>query len=129
MVPLIYRRAHHVVTEIARTTEAAREMRAGHWSKLGQLMYASHDSLRDDFEVSCAELDLLVELANKLGERNGVFGSRMTGGGFGGCTVSLVETRAVDSICEQIGSAYRKQTGIEPTMFVSRPAGGARILN
>lgn len=129
MEPLIYRRAHHVVTEIARTTEAAREMRAGHWSKLGRLMYASHDSLRDDFEVSCAELDLLVELANKLGERNGVFGSRMTGGGFGGCTVSLVETRAVDSICEQIGSAYRKQTGIEPTMFVSRPAGGARILN
>ncbi len=129
MEPLIYQRAHHVIAEIARTTEAAREMRTGHWSTLGQLMYASHDSLRDDFAVSCAELDLLVELAKKQGERNGVFGSRMTGGGFGGCTVSLVETRAVDSICEQVGGAYRKQTGIEPTMFVSRPAGGARILS
>lgn len=129
MEPVIYRRAHHIITEIARTTEAAGEMRAGNWPKLGQLMYASHDSLRDDFEVSCAELDMLVELARKLGERNGVFGSRMTGGGFGGCTVSLVETRAVASICEQIAPVYRDKAGIEPTMFVSRPAGGARILN
>jgi galactokinase len=129
MTPLIYQRAHHVITEIARTTEAAREMRAGHWSKLGQLMYASHDSLRDDFAVSCAELDLLVDLAKNLGEAQGVYGSRMTGGGFGGCTVSLVATRSVDSICEQIGTAYQKKIGITPTMFVSRPAGGARILS
>ncbi len=124
MVPVIYRRARHVITEIARTTQAAHEMRAGQWSKLGQLMYASHDSLRDDFEVSCAELDLLV----KLGERGGVFGSRMTGGGFGGCTVSLVETRSVDAICRHIGAAYHEKTGLEATMFVSRPAGGARVL-
>ncbi|MBK7999768.1 MAG: galactokinase [Verrucomicrobia bacterium] len=128
MEPLIYHRALHVISEIARTTEAAREMRAGQWSKLGQLMYASHDSLRDDFEVSCAELDLLMDLARKLGERGGVFGSRMTGGGFGGCTVSLVETRSVDAICQHIGAAYREKTGLEATMFVSRPAGGARVL-
>lgn len=128
MVPVIYRRARHVISEIARTTQAAREMRASQWSKLGQLMYASHYSLREDFEVSCAELDLLVNLARTLGERGGVFGSRMTGGGFGGCTASLVETRAIDSICQHIGAAYRARTGLEATMFVSRPAGGARVL-
>jgi galactokinase len=128
MAPLIFRRARHVISEIARTTQAAREMRAGNWSRLGQLMYASHDSLRDDYEVSCAELDLLVDLARGLGERNGVFGSRMTGGGFGGCTVTLVETNAVENVSRHIGEAYRAKTGREPSLFVSRPAGGARVL-
>ena len=128
MAPPIFRRARHVISEIARTTQAAREMRAGNWPGLGQLMYASHDSLRDDYEVSCAELDLLVDLARGLGEKGGVFGSRMTGGGFGGCTVSLVETRAVDHLTPHLGEAYRAKTGREPSIFVSRPAGGARLL-
>ena len=82
-----YRRARHVVTEIARTVEAAEAIGRGDWPTVGRLMLASHASLRDDYQVSCEELDLLVELA---AECDGVIGSRMTGGGFGGCTISLV---------------------------------------
>ncbi len=85
-----FRRARHVVSEIERTVKAADAFSAGRWGEVGQLMYASHDSLRDDYEVSCPELDLLVVLAKELGPDGGVIGSRMTGGGFGGCTVSLV---------------------------------------
>ena len=91
-------------------------------------MYESHTSLRDDFQVSCPELDVLVELAASIGPEGGVIGSRMTGGGFGGCTVSLVRTEAADSIARSIAESYRRQTGMEPTFFVTRPAGGARVL-
>lgn len=128
MIPVIYRRARHIVTEIERTTQAGAEMRAGNWSSLGRLMYASHLSLKDDFEVSCPELDLLVDLARSLAEKGGVFGSRMTGGGFGGCTVSLVKTEAVDTITRHISETYAARTGIQPTVFVSRPADGARVI-
>ena len=85
-------------------------------------MYASHDSLRDDYEVSCKELDLLVDLARDLGTEGGVIGSRMTGGGFGGCTVSLVETAKVDEVAQHLAQSYRAQTGIEPAVLTSRPA-------
>ncbi len=91
-------------------------------------MYASHASLRDDYDVSCDELNLLVDLAAALGHEQGVIGSRMTGGGFGGCTVSLVRTDAVDAVSCSIGQSYLERTGIEATMFATRPAGGARVL-
>ena len=91
-------------------------------------MYDSHQSLKDDYEVSCDELDLLVDIARKIGLEGGVYGSRMTGAGFGGCTVSLVRSEAVESIALQLSSSYVKQTGIEPTMFVSRPAEGAFVV-
>ena len=91
---------------------------------MGRLMYASHNSLRDDYEVSCDELDLLVKLAEEIGPAGGMIGSRMTGGGFGGCTVSLVKTSAANSIAETLHERYHKQTGIEPTIFTSRPAQG-----
>ncbi len=119
-----YRRARHVVTEIDRTVRAADAIRQQQWSVVGELMYASHNSLRDDYEVSCDELDLLVELAQKIG---GVIGSRMTGGGFGGCTVSLVSTDRAQEIASQLRSSYHEKTGIEPSIFVSRPARGAHI--
>ena len=128
MEPVIFRRARHVVTEIARTVSAARALRAADWPGVGQLMRASHASLRDDFEVSCPELDLVVELAQAIGESGGVIGCRMTGGGFGGCAVSLVRTEAVPQITRQMADGYRKKTGIEATLFSSRPAGGARVL-
>lgn len=126
--PVEYRRARHVVGEIERTTAAAAAIAAGDWPTVGRLMYASHASLRDDYEVSCRELDLLVEIAQSLGEQAGVIGSRMTGGGFGGCTVSLVRADAVKSVADAIRVAYHRQTGIEPTVFASRPAQGAQIV-
>jgi galactokinase len=123
-----YRRARHVVGEIERTVRAADALCAGRWSEVGQLMYASHESLRDDFEVSCPELDLLVALAKEMGQDGGVIGSRMTGGGFGGCTVSLVRTDSATGIAQTIRDRYQKETGIEPTLFTTRPAQGARVL-
>jgi galactokinase len=120
-----YRRARHVVTENARTVEAADALRRGDWATVGRLMYASHASLRDDFQVSCEELDLLVELA-AAGE--GVIGSRMTGGGFGGCTVSLVRREALDGVVRRVSEGYLRQTGREATVFVTRPVDGARVI-
>lgn len=126
---LLRRRARHVVSEIQRTVEAAVAIRAGDWTRMGQLMYASHVSLRDDYEVSCAELDLLVELAQAIGLDGGVYGSRMTGGGFGGCTVSLVRADRVTQVAQTIGTEYQSRTGIAPTLLTSRPARGAWIVN
>ncbi len=123
-----FRRARHVIREIARTVAAADAIARADWPAVGALMYESHTSLRDDFQVSCPELDLLVELAAGLGSDRGVIGSRMTGGGFGGCTVSLVRTEDADPIARSIAESYRRQTGIEPTFFATRPAGGARAL-
>jgi galactokinase len=82
------------------------------------LLGESHRSLRNDFQVSCPELDLMVELTLSV---NGVFGSRMTGGGFGGCTVSLVEADAVDRFTETVAHAYRDATGLTPTIFACQP--------
>jgi galactokinase len=123
-----YRRARHVIGEISRTTEAAGAIERGDWSRVGKLMYASHNSLRDDYEVSCPELDLLVEIAASIGPDGGVIGSRMTGGGFGGCTVTLVETDRVDAVRDTVCQRYREKTGIEPTAFASRPAQGACVI-
>jgi galactokinase len=123
-----YPRARHAIGEIARTVEAAAAIRAGQWPQVGRLMYASHDSLRDDYEVSCRELDLLVDLARNIGAQAGIIGSRMTGGGFGGCTVSLVETAKVEQVARQLSKSYRAETGIEPSILTSRPSRGAHII-
>ncbi|MGI9429359.1 MAG: galactokinase [Bythopirellula sp.] len=126
---VLYRRARHVISEIERTTAAATALEAGRWDEVGQHMYASHKSLRDDYEVSCPELDILVAAAEDLGVESGVIGSRMTGGGFGGCTVSLVKTDAAAAIAERICSSYRDQTGVEATAFATPPAQGAQVLS
>lgn len=123
-----YRRARHVISEIQRTTEAACAIRACNWDALGRLMYASHESLRDDYEVSCAELDLLVDLAREIGPAGGVIGSRMTGGGFGGCVVSLVRADSAAELAETMGQRYQSQTGIEPHSFATRPSRGAHVV-
>ena len=120
-----FRRARHVIGEIDRTTRAADAAGKNDWLTFGRLMLESHASLRDDFEVSCAELDVMVDVARKL-MPGGVIGTRMTGGGFGGCTVSLVRADAADRVAEAMRDGYRKATGIEPTLFVTRPAAGAR---
>jgi galactokinase len=85
-------------------------------------------SLRDDYAVSCLELDTAVEIAQGIGRTGGVFGCRMTGGGFGGCAVALIETAAQDAIVGEIAAAYLRRTRIEPTLFVSRPAQGANVV-
>jgi galactokinase len=128
MDPTAYRRAKHVISEIERTLHAAEGVRASNWPTVGQLMYASHASLRDDYEVSCPELDAIVDIAQSIGIKGGVFGCRMTGGGFGGCTVALVESSKVAAISTQIAAEYERRTRIKPTLFVSRPAAGATVL-
>ncbi|MRR38259.1 galactokinase, partial [bacterium] len=128
MEELTYRRARHVITEIDRTLRAAKAIRASQWLQAGELMYASHESLRDDYEVSCPELDVVVEIARSIGVAGGVFGCRMTGGGFGGCTVALVKTEQVDEISGRIAREYEHRVKIKPTLFVSRPAAGATVL-
>ncbi|HEV2437338.1 MAG TPA: galactokinase [Verrucomicrobiae bacterium] len=128
MDDVVYRRARHVIGEIERTVHAAEGIRAANWPTVGQLMYASHASLRDDYEVSCAELDAIVEIAGGIGIKGGVYGCRMTGGGFGGCAVALVKADAIDAISRIISADYRTKTGIEATLFSSRPAAGATIL-
>jgi len=128
MDEVVFRRARHVIGEIERTVHAAEGVRASNWPTVGQLMYASHRSLRDDYEVSCKELDAVVEIAESIGVKGGVYGCRMTGGGFGGCAVALVKSDAVEAISKKITADYKKQTGIEPTIFVSRPAAGATVI-
>ncbi|HAI10452.1 MAG TPA: galactokinase, partial [Phycisphaerales bacterium] len=129
MDAVVYKRALHVIGEIKRTAEAAKLMEQNAWQAVGEHMYDSHETLSRDFEVSTKELDLLVQLAQSIGLSGGVYGSRMTGGGFGGCTVSLVEAQKANIISEQICKAYMEQSGIEPTAFVTRPAQGAHVLS
>jgi galactokinase len=124
----VFRRARHVVGEIARTLQAADAIRASNWQKAGELMYASHRSLRDDYEVSCSELDALVEIAESIGLSGGVYGCRMTGGGFGGCAVALVKSDSVTAITRKLATDYKQRTGIEATIFGSRPAAGATVI-
>ena len=95
---------------------------------LGPLMAASHQSLRDDFEVSCPELDTMVALAGEIGRSGGVIGSRMTGGGFGGSTVTLCESSRAAEIAARLHAGYLAATGITPEIFVSRPSAGGRLL-
>ena len=128
MDEVVYRRARHVIGEIERTVHASEGIRASNWAAVGQLMYASHDSLRDDYEVSCKELDAIVEIAQAIGIKGGVYGCRMTGGGFGGCTVALVKADAIEAISKRIAADYKNKTGIEATIFSSRPAAGAMVI-
>jgi galactokinase len=128
MDPVVFRRARHVISENERTLQAAQAIQASDWAKVGQLMYASHASLRDDYAVSCPELDTVVDIAQAMSDGGGVIGCRMTGGGFGGCAVSLVKTEAVLRTTRALDEAYEKQTGRQATIFSSRPAAGARIL-
>jgi galactokinase len=121
-----FRRARHVVTEIARTVEAAEAIGLGDWPEVGRLMLASHASLRDDYQVSCEELDLLVDLTMEVGA--GVIGSRMTGGGFGGCTISLVRREALERVARHAEEGYLRKMGRTATVFATRPVRGARVV-
>jgi galactokinase len=122
---VIYRRCRHVVTENERVLDAAAALKQGDVAKFGQLMNQSHQSLRDDYEVSCAELDLMVGLARKV---EGVFGARMTGGGFGGCTVNLVRRDKIDEFQRRVATGYEEVTGLKPEIYVCKAVNGAEEL-
>lgn len=124
----LYRRARHVVSENTRTPAFADALGAHDWEAAGEAMFASHDSLRDDYEVSTPELDLLVRLAAKHRGAGGLIGARMTGGGFGGCTVNLVRAERSGEITGSICAAYQAKTHRAPSAFVTRPADGARLV-
>ncbi len=119
----VYRRCRHIVTENQRVLAAAKALQSGDTDEFGQLMYKSHASMRDDYEISCRELDLLVDLASS---RAGVYGARMTGGGFGGCTVNLLRADKSTAFKENIALAYREATGIIPEIYICEPAQGAQ---
>jgi galactokinase len=118
----------HVVTEIARTLDAAEAFADGQWALVGELMHSSHESLQKDFRVSCAELDALVRIAREIGPEDGVYGSRMTGGGFGGCSVTLVRSDRAKAVRERILMQYENETGVQGSSFTSRPAIGAHLI-
>jgi galactokinase len=119
---VIDKRCRHVITENARVMEATAALERGDLDAFGDLMAQSHRSLRDDYEVSCAELDTMVNLATKI---EGVFGARMTGGGFGGCTINLVEADSVAEFKRTVARGYELATGLAPEIFVCAAASGA----
>lgn len=118
------RRARHIVTENARTLEAAEAMRAGDARRLGRLMNESHASMRDDFEISTPMLDVMVECAQAA---VGCDGARMTGGGFGGCVVALMDEAAAPAFLDAVGRRYSERTGLTPSLYLCRPEGGTAL--
>lgn len=119
---IIRKRCRHVITENERTLNAAAALRKNDYAEFGRLMFLSHASLRDDYEVSCRELDLLVKIAESCA---GVLGARMTGGGFGGSTVNLVQRENLDETIEKISFEYERQIRIKPSIYISAAASGA----
>jgi len=122
---IIYRRCRHVITENARTLAAAGALEVLNLPSFGLLMNESHRSLRDDYEVSCRELDLMVSLAHEV---DGVYGARMTGAGFGGCTINLVDSDKVNGFKTYIAEGYYKATKLLPEIYVTNAANGAEEI-
>ena len=123
---VVYRRCRHVITENARVLAAGEALEQGDLHRFGKLMAESHVSLRDDYEVSSEELDLMVELAQPV---EGVYGARMTGGGFGGCTVNLVRTENVEEFRRRVAEGYERVTTIKPEIYITTAANGAEEVS
>jgi galactokinase len=122
---VIRRRCRHVISENARVEAAVAALGVGNVASFGKLMVASHQSLRDDYEVSCRELDVMTEAALKV---EGVYGSRMTGAGFGGCTVSLVDEGAVPTFCRRVAEEYEAAIGVQSQIYTCYASDGAGAL-
>jgi galactokinase len=118
-------RARHVITEDARTLESVTALKAGDIARFGELMNASHESLKNDYQVSCKELDVMVEAARSV---EGVYGARMTGAGFGGCTVSLVKTEAIEAFEGAVKPRYKQATNLEAAIYITTAAQGAQRI-
>lgn len=126
MGDVVYRRALHVVSECQRCLECKEALEKKDYEKVGQLLYQSHASLRDNFEVSTPEIDILVEIAL---EQEGVYGARITGGGFGGCVVCFVKSEKAEAVMKTMEEEYKKKTGIQCDAFITKPEQGARVMN
>ena len=124
LTDVVYRRCRHVISENQRVLDAAEALRASDLGRFGRLMYESHRSLQQDYEVSSSELDMLVDIASGC---EGVYGSRMTGGGFGGCTITLVGSNSVEIFREKIIQKYKEKTGITPDLYICSAAEGAGL--
>jgi galactokinase len=125
MSPQAFKRGRHVITDSQRVVDGAAVLKTGDVATFGSIMVAAHASYRDDFAASCPECDTLVRLALEL---DGCYGARLTGGGFGGCTVNLVETGASESFAKALAAGYQSETGIRPDVYICELAGGAGLL-
>ena len=126
LTEVVYRRCRHVISENNRVLRMVEALKRGDVREIPQLMRESHESLRDDFEVSCRELDLMVEIASA---KRGVLGSRMTGGGFGGCTINLVESSAAKEFQERVGAEYEIKTGLRPDILICEASQGVEAVD
>lgn len=122
---VVYRRCRHVITENARVLSAAEALKSHHLRPFGKLMAESHRSLRDDYEVSSEELDVMVELASSI---DGVYGARMTGGGFGGCTINIVAVEHVEHFKQVVARDYERKTGLKPEIYICEASNGAEEI-
>ena len=125
--PVVAKRARHVVTENQRVLDAVEALKHNDLSRLGELMGQSHDSMRDDFEITVPQIDYLVELAQLVIGKNG--GARMTGGGFGGCIVALAPHDKVEAVRKIIEDNYQKQTGLTPSFYVCTASQGVSVVS
>ena len=121
---VLYRRARHIVSENLRVRVTVMALRGNALKTVGQALRESHASLRDDYEVSCTELDAIVDIANA---QPGCYGARMTGAGFGGCAVALVQNEAVDEFVKAVGPAYTAKTSLTPHIYVCQAAEGSGV--
>lgn len=126
LTDVVYRRCRHVISENDRVLRTVEALKRGDVRGISQLLRKSHESLRDDFEVSCRELNLMVEIASA---KTGVLGSRMTGGGFGGCTVNLVEASEAKEFQERVAEEYEAKTGLRPEILVCRASEGVEVVD
>lgn len=125
MDPVVYRRCKYVLDENQRVHDACNDLEKGDFESFGKRMFQSHEGLSNDYEVSCEELDILVEIAKG---QPGLLGARMMGGGFGGCTINLVEEEHVGEFKETIAKEYNAKTGIEPEIYITQISSGTKVL-
>lgn len=126
MDSIVYKRCSYVISENERVLEACEALEQNNFTKFGDLLYKSHKGLKDEFEVSCRELDILVDITKNMEE---VLGSRMMGGGFGGCTINLIYNSDKEKFVKKVGDDYLKQTDIYPDFYFVKPDDGVRLIN
>ena len=123
---VVMRRARHIITDDQRVLDAMQAMRTNDLVRLGNILNAGHISLRDDFEITNEALNQIVEAAQ---EQSSCYGARMTGGGFGGCAIALVDSGKVDAFVDSVEKAYRKKSGLEPQIYVCKASAGASVVS
>jgi len=123
--PVVYKRASHVISENQRVLMAKEKLKNGDLEELGKLMTESHESLRNDYEVSCKELDIMVETSNAI---EGVLGSRMTGAGFGGCTISILHNTQIETFTNCVGKSYFEKTAKKADFYIAQPSDGVKEI-